>query len=174
MNFLKSKKAERRKKMDLNFGITFAPHFLRIDVSLVNTSNSRRLQITFRKLDINSLMGDIRCFWQNGIKKLLTIEAQFNIYIFCSNFQRKWNIYARCRFFVPIFKENGIFMLGFLFSQFSPIEIIVFNKIFLYPIEDINFLSSNVKDILPPIIFCKVLRFKFAKLAMFWKKLCAL
>ena len=51
-------------------------------------------------------------------------------------------------------------MLGFLFSQFSPIEIIVFNKNFLYPIEDINFLSSNVKDILPPIIFCKILRFK--------------
>ena len=40
-------------------------------------------------------------------------------------------------------------MLGlvFLFSQFSPIKIIVFNKIFLYPIEDINFLSSNKKKI---------------------------
>ena len=38
-------------------------------------------------------------------------------------------------------------MLGvfFLFSQFSPIEIIVFSKKFLHPIEDIDFLSSNLK-----------------------------
>ena len=52
-------------------------------------------------------------------------------------------------------EENGIFMLVrfFLFSQFSSIEIIIFNKIFLYPIEDIDFLSSNVKDTLLPIIF---------------------
>ena len=44
---------------------------------------------------------------------------------------------------VPTFKENGILMLGvlFLFSQFSPIEIIIFNKKSLYPIEDIDFLS---------------------------------
>ena len=35
--------------------------------------------------------------------------------------------------FVPIFEENGIFLLGvvlFLFSQFSSIEIIVFEKRF--------------------------------------------
>ena len=33
---------------------------------------------------------------------------------------------------VPTFEENGIFMLGvvFSFSQFSAIEIIVFNKFF--------------------------------------------
>ena len=46
-------------------------------------------------------------------------------------------------------------MLGvvFLFSQFSPIEIIVFYKNF-FPIEDIDYLSSNVKkNILPPTIF---------------------
>ena len=36
-------------------------------------------------------------------------------------------------------------MLGvvFLFSQFSPIEIIVFNKTFVYPIKDIDLLSSS-------------------------------
>ena len=50
-------------------------------------------------------------------------------------------------FFVPSCKENRIFMFGvvFLFSQFSLLEIIVFNKIALYPIEDIDFLSSNLK-----------------------------
>ena len=48
-------------------------------------------------------------------------------------------------------------MLGvfFLFSQFSQIEIIIFNKVFLYPIEDIDYLSSNKKDVSPPIIFVK-------------------
>ena len=62
---------------------------------------------------------------------------------FSADFRRKRNIYARC---------------GFLFSQFSPIEIIVFDKVFLYPIiEDTDFLSSDVKDILPANIFCKVL-----------------
>ena len=50
-------------------------------------------------------------------------------------------------------------MLGvvFLFSQFSAIEITIFNKNFLYAIEEIDFLSSNVKIFPPPIIFCKVL-----------------
>ena len=51
-------------------------------------------------------------------------------------------------FFVPTFEENGNFMLGvvfLLFSQFSPIEIKVFDKNILYPIEDIDFLSSNLK-----------------------------
>ena len=38
-------------------------------------------------------------------------------------------------------------MWFFLFSQFSSIVIIVFNKNFLYPIEDIDFLSSNLKKI---------------------------
>ena len=37
-------------------------------------------------------------------------------------------------------------MLGVVFfSQFSPIEIIVFNSNFLYPIEVIDFLNSNSK-----------------------------
>ena len=47
--------------------------------------------------------------------------------------------------FFPTFEENGMFMLGmgFLFSQFSPIEIIVFDKNCLYSIEDIDFLGSN-------------------------------
>ena len=50
--------------------------------------------------------------------------------------------------FVPTFEVNAIFMLGvaFLFSHFSPIEIIVFDKIFLYPIKDLDFLSSNLKS----------------------------
>ena len=68
-------------------------------------------------------------------------------------------------------------MLGvvFLFCQFSPIEKIVFDKTFLYPIEGIDFLSSNVKKIFyPPIFFVKFWRLKVAKLAIFWTKLCAL
>ena len=45
--------------------------------------------------------------------------------------------------FVSTLEENGIFMLGanFLFSQFSMIEIIFFNKNLLYPIETIDFLK---------------------------------
>ena len=49
-------------------------------------------------------------------------------------------------------------MLGvvFLLSQFLLIEKIVSNKNFLYPIEYIDFLSSNVKrDFIS--FFCKVL-----------------
>ena len=48
--------------------------------------------------------------------------------------------------FVPTF-ENGIIMLGvvFLFSQSSAIEIIVFDKKILRPIEDIDFLKSKLK-----------------------------
>ena len=45
---------------------------------------------------------------------------------------------------VPIFEENGIFMLGVVFLQ-SIFEIIIFDKIFLYPIEDIDFLSLILK-----------------------------
>ena len=43
---------------------------------------------------------------------------------------------------VPTFKEYGIPKLRvvFLFSQFSSIKIKVFDKIFSYSIEDINFL----------------------------------
>ena len=44
-------------------------------------------------------------------------------------------------------------MLGVVFfiqSIFSPIEIIVFNKSFLYPIEDIDFLSSHIKRYFSP------------------------
>ena len=38
-------------------------------------------------------------------------------------------------------------MLGvvFLFSHFPPIEIKVFDRKFVYPIEDVDFLSSNLK-----------------------------
>ena len=67
-------------------------------------------------------------------------------------------------------------MLGvvFLFSQFSPIEIIVFDN-FLYPIEDINFPSSNVKRYFTSDCFLESFGgLKTAKLAMLWTKLCAL
>ena len=55
---------------------------------------------------------------------------------------------------VRTFEENGLFRLRvvFLFSQFSPIKTTIFDKIFLYPIDDINFLSSDEKSS-PPIIF---------------------
>ena len=59
---------------------------------------------------------------------------------YCSDFRGKRNIYARCDFFS--------------FSQFSPIKIIILNKNFMYPIEDIDFFCSNVrKDISLRIFF---------------------
>ena len=68
-------------------------------------------------------------------------------------------------------------MLGVVFfSQFSPTEMIVFDKIFLYSIKDIDFLSSNdVKKIFYfQLFFVKLWGLKVAKLAMFWTKLCTL
>ena len=64
-------------------------------------------------------------------------------------------------------------MLGvvFLFCQFSPIEIIIFNKIFLYPIEDFDFLGSNVKR---NFTSDNSGFLKIAKFAIFRTKLCAL
>ena len=48
--------------------------------------------------------------------------------------------------FVPISEENGLFMLGVVFSQsiFTD-QKRTFNKIFLYPIEDIDYLTSIKK-----------------------------
>ena len=80
-------------------------------------------------------------------------------------------------FIVPTFEENGIFIIGvvFLFGQFSPIETIVFNKQFLYPIEDNEFLSSNSKSYFTSNCFVQSSGgLKVAKLAMFWIQLCAL
>ena len=65
---------------------------------------------------------------------------------FCSDFRKKTEYLCSVWFF--------------LFGQFWPIEIIVFNKIFLYPIEDIDFLSSNAKRYIPLIIFVKSLGFQ--------------
>ena len=50
-------------------------------------------------------------------------------------------------------------MLGvvFLFSEFSPIEIIIFNRTFLYPIEDIAVVSSNLKGYFASDYFSEVL-----------------
>ena len=49
--------------------------------------------------------------------------------------------------FVPTFEENGIFMLGvFFFIQSIFVDRIDnFQQKFLYTIEDIDFLSSNLK-----------------------------
>ena len=77
---------------------------------------------------------------------------------------------------IPTFE--GIFMLGvviFLFSQFSPIELLVFDKTFLYPIKNIDFLSSNLKRYFTSILFLYGSGgLKIAKLATFWTNLCAL
>ena len=56
---------------------------------------------------------------------------------------------------IPTFEENGMFMLGvvLLFRQFSAIEIIVFNKKLLCPIEDIDSLKSNLKRYFYPRSF---------------------
>ena len=56
----------------------------------------------------------------------------------------------------------------FLFSQFSPIRIIVFDKNILYPIENIYtpYFSS--------VFLLYSVGLKNAKLAMFWTKLCGL
>ena len=86
------------------------------------------------------------------------------------------------RLVVLTFEENRIFMLGvvFLFSQFSPIEIIPFYKTFLFLIEDIDFLSSNLKRYFTSdYFFCKGGGgggggLKIVKFLMFWTKLCAL
>ena len=48
--------------------------------------------------------------------------------------------------FVPTFEQNGIFMLGVVFySVIFADRNNSFRQTFLYPIEDIDFLSSNVK-----------------------------
>ena len=56
-------------------------------------------------------------------------------------------VFGTFNVFVPTFEENGYLrsVRFFLFSQISPIEIIIFNKLFLYTIEKIDFLSSTVK-----------------------------
>ena len=60
-----------------------------------------------------------------------------------SDFKSEFYYLRKYIVFVPAFEENEIFVLGvvFMFSQLSSIEIIVFNQKFLYPIEDIDFLS---------------------------------
>ena len=59
----------------------------------------------------------------------LTSSNLSSVLNFCSDFRRKRNIYARCFFIQSIFADRKI----------------VFVKIFFYPIEDIDFLSSNFK-----------------------------
>ena len=59
----------------------------------------------------------------------------------------------------------------FFFSNFSPIEIKVFNKKFSYSIEDIDFLSSNLEKYFTYNYFLYGSeRLKIAELAMFWNK----
>ena len=49
---------------------------------------------------------------------------------------------------------NGVV---FLFSQFSPIEIIIFNKHFYTPLKILTSWFQMKKDISPVFVFCKVL-----------------
>ena len=78
---------------------------------------------------------------------------------------------------VPTFEKNGGFKLGvvFLFSHFSPIEKIVFNKNCLYPIEDNDFLSANFKEYFTSDHFLLSSGgLKIAKFVKFWTILCVL
>ena len=74
--------------------------------------------------------------------QLFSHEVMINSFLESSNITNKPLFGSNCSDFR---KKNGIFMLGavFLFSQFSPIEIIVFEKK-LYRIEGIDFRNSNV------------------------------
>ena len=77
---------------------------------------------------------------------------------YCSDFRRKWNNYARCGFLIQsIFTDRNN-----KFQQFF----------FLYPIENINFLSSNVKRYFTDNFLYSSEGLKVAKFAMFWTKLC--
>ena len=67
-------------------------------------------------------------------------------------------------------------MLGviFLFNQFWLIKIIVFNKNFLFSIENIDFLGSNLKRYFTSAVFLLSSGgFRIAKVAIIWTKLCA-
>ena len=78
-------------------------------------------------------------------------------------------------FFVPIFEENRISILGVVFcSRLPALEIIVFDKKFVYPIKNIGSLKSNKKKFfLPPIILQSFGKLKNANLFMLWTNLCA-
>ena len=68
-------------------------------------------------------------------------------------------------------------MLGvfFLFNHFLPIETIVFDIMIFFPIEDIDFLSSNLKSYFTSDNFLKSSGgLKNTKLATFWTNLYAL
>ena len=65
-----------------------------------------------------------------------------------------------CFLFLHVLEGNRTLMLGvvFLFSQFSAIDVIVFNKKFLYSNENIDFLNQNVKKKhFTSDLFCTVL-----------------
>ena len=67
-----------------------------------------------------------------------------------------------------------MFGVVFLFSQFSSVEIIIFNKIFLYPIKDNDFPNSNEKRFFASdYVLLSAGGLKIAKFAMFWSNLCA-
>ena len=77
-----------------------------------------------------------------------------------------------CFLFLHVLEGNRTLMLGvvFLFSQFSAIDVIVFNKKFLYSNENIDFLNQNVKkNILPLIFFAQF--WEFDILSMLWTNL---
>ena len=61
----------------------------------------------------------------------------------------------------------------FLFNQFSPNKIIVFDKIFVYLIEDINFLSSKSKRYFTSDYFLESSG-GLKIMVIFWTNVCAL
>ena len=118
--------------------------------------------------------------WWN-FQIILTHRVCGKLILLRNNFKWNWGELIERTFallsaiIVATFEENVIFMLGvvFLFSQFSPIEIIISNKKFQNPIEDIDFLSSNVKRYFTYPFSQRSEGLKIAEFAKFCAKLCA-
>ena len=81
--------------------------------------------------------------WKLAIQQLKDDKIKFTILNLLFRFSKKTEFLCLVWFFS--------------FSQFSPVKIIILNKKFLYLIEDIDFLSSNVKRYFTSDSFCKVL-----------------
>ena len=97
---------------------------------------------------------------------------------FSNHFEFLSNTYSVARIIVPLFEENGIFILGVVFfSQFSAIKITIVNKKFLDPVEEMNPLKSNVKRYFTSNHFLEnscSLKIAIANLTMLWTNLCAI
>ena len=82
----------------------------------------------------------------------------------CSNCPLLFGLSKKTEYFCSVWFFYSV-------SQFSPIEIIVFDM----PIEDFDFLTSNVKRYFSSLyVLESSWGVKIAKLAVFWTKLCAL